>query len=652
MTTKRKNKFTGGPNDPSIFDILHDEDLEDKILADIRDQSKKWRKAKIKKSDDLPELLTLLTAMEYMAKQEESEWARFEDWTWKLPETQKLRHEGGRHVGPNGGKYDVIGYEITQEGKPIGPGRIEGVSPPRGQVGLVGEEISPSLRGQWDAPAQPNSRTEDINDFISVEEYVKGLTEVTGEEVREMIKDAYTQGLGNGKLDTTPIKPNIVQYNEEGGLVGITTSDGHWVAARPIDPENPAGGGKSNIRINRNIDGKVQATWEDKEGAKSTLYSWAWSANSERENHAKIDKLIQSGVMDSLRKRMKKDMVNPKAFIGGPKKLNTIKESAAAAIVIQTTGRRPGSPTASSEVSIPEEHRGKSPLAAMRKTKGSFIIKKDIISSMKDKDGEVVKYRLRTHGVSTLEGRHVNQNADGSVTLRFLGKSAKVNEVRITDPAIVKDLQARKKKAGNTGQLYDVGAGPINTYIGAHTKAVGKGATAKNLRTLMATDVAKTVIENESIPTIPTIGNRSVSQIGIAEFENSVEYAEVKSLNKFLAAQKKNNKKQIGWASKAQRENYLRDWIQREQDRYKLDIVGDPASEAVGNTPAIVISEYVNPDLFTEWDEYFQLELDDIINRPPMTKKKVTSIRDRMKKIKSIRSKRARDKNKKAVAKG
>jgi len=39
--TKRKNKLTGGPNDPSIFDILHDEDFEDKIAADIRDLSKK-----------------------------------------------------------------------------------------------------------------------------------------------------------------------------------------------------------------------------------------------------------------------------------------------------------------------------------------------------------------------------------------------------------------------------------------------------------------------------------------------------------------------------------------------------------------------------------------------------------------------------------
>jgi len=432
--------------------------------------------------------------------------------------------------------------------------------------------------------------------------------------------------------------------------VGITTFDGHWVAARPIDPENPAGGGKANILINQNVDGKVQATWEDKGGAKSVLYSWAWAANSERMNHAKIAKLMQSGVIDSLQKRMKIDMVKPKAYAGGPKNIALIKEAAAATMIILTTGRRPGGEGDSSEVSIPEEYRKKSPLAAMKKTKGSFIIKRDIISSMKDKDGEVVKYRLRTHGVSTLEGRHVNLNADGSVTLRFLGKAGKINEAKITDPAIVKDLRRRKSKAGNTNQLYDVTAAQMNSYLKDQSEELG--VTNKNLRTLMVTERAKEVIDNEPIPTIATIGSRPASQVGIAEFESSVEYAEVKALDGFLAAQKKNNKKQIGWASNAQRENHMRDWIQREQDKYKLDIVGEPASEAVGNTAAIAIAEYVNPDLFSEWDEYFQLELDDIISRPPMTKKRVTSIRDRTKKIKNIRAMRTRERKKREAAKG
>jgi hypothetical protein len=190
----------------------------------------------------------------------------------------------------------------------------------------------------------------------------------------------------------------------------------------------------------------------------------------------------------------------------------------------------------------------------------------------------------------------------------------------------------------------------MNSYLKAQSEELG--VTNKNLRTLMVTEKAKEVIDNEPIPTIATIGSRPASQVGIAEFESSVEYAEVKALDGFLAAQKKNNKKQIGWASNAQRENHMRDWIQREQDKYKLDIVGEPASEAVGNTAAIAIAEYVNPDLFSEWDEYFQLELDDIISRPPMTKKRVTSIRDRTKKIKNIRARRTRERKKRDAAKG
>ena len=104
-------------------------------IKSVRDSNKadkyKKKNKKLKKSNDLPELLTLLTAAEYLVKQEESEWSRFEDWTWKLPETQKYRHDGGKHVGPHGGKYDVIGYEITVAGDPIGPGMVTGAGVPR-----------------------------------------------------------------------------------------------------------------------------------------------------------------------------------------------------------------------------------------------------------------------------------------------------------------------------------------------------------------------------------------------------------------------------------------------------------------------------------------------------------------------------------------
>ena len=166
----------------------------------------------------------------------------------------------------------------------------------------------------------------------------------------------------------------------------------------------------------------------------------------------------------------------------------------------------------------------------------------------------------------------------------------------------------------------------------------------------MATNVAKAVIDNEPIPTIATIGDRPLSKVGIAEFESSIEYAEVKLLDKLLKAQEE-SKLEIGWESKAHRENELRDMIQHKQDKYKLDIVGEPASDAVGNTAAIALAEYVNPDLFSEWDEYFQLELDDILNRPLMTKGRITKIRDRMKKIASDRARRTREQKQRDAAK-
>jgi len=640
--------------------VINSKVLSIKEEEDIQPQQ---AEEEVKKSNDLPEILTLLASVEYLYKQDESQWARFKDWTWELAEEKKRYHSDGRHTGSKGGTYDVIGYEVTAEGKPIGPGRVTGVAPPRGQVGLVGDEPSPSLQAIWSnrpvSPSQPNSLPQDVNDLVTLEEYSKGLIEVSKAELNQMVSDAYTQGLGTGALASTPIRPNIAVFSEDDkgqrSLDGVSTGDGHWVAARLMDPENPLKGGKQDIMINRNVDGKVQATSINKRGGKEVLYSWAWSANSERENHSKVARLIKSGIIGKIIKRMKSDIKNPKPVEGGPKGVEKTREAAAGAVVIGLTGRRPGNPKQASEVSVTEKYR-KSKLtppqavSAVKDSKGipqssKIISKADILEFIKDPDGKIAKIQVRTFGVSTLQGRHVKDNGDGSVTLQFLGKAGKLNETTITDKAVAADLLSRKKKTKDTGQLFDITASGINAYIKALTgKAAGKGATAKNLRTLNATMMAQDIIASENIPTVVTIGDRQVSKIGVAEFEASVEYAEVKQIDKLKAIQKKAGLKETGFLSPVERENYIRDWIQRQQDKKKLNIVGEPVAEEIGNTAAMAIGEYINPDMFSDWDAYFQMEVEEIANKPTLSPKKEVSIRKRILKIAADRRQRAKAK--------
>jgi len=74
-------------------------------------------KKEIKKSNDLPELMTLLAATEYLAKQGEGS----EGWTTGYVPPEKRKYSPtGRHKGPRKGRFDIIGTEVDQDGNDLG----------------------------------------------------------------------------------------------------------------------------------------------------------------------------------------------------------------------------------------------------------------------------------------------------------------------------------------------------------------------------------------------------------------------------------------------------------------------------------------------------------------------------------------------------
>jgi hypothetical protein len=75
------------------------------------------KKEEIKKSDDLPELMTLLASTEYLFKQGEGA----EEWTTGYVPPEKRKYSPtGRHKGPRKGRFDVIGTEVDQDGNDLG----------------------------------------------------------------------------------------------------------------------------------------------------------------------------------------------------------------------------------------------------------------------------------------------------------------------------------------------------------------------------------------------------------------------------------------------------------------------------------------------------------------------------------------------------
>ncbi|MAH45748.1 hypothetical protein CMI37_07950, partial [Candidatus Pacearchaeota archaeon] len=587
--------------------------------------------APVQKSDDMAEVMSLLSAVEYLYK--ESQWARYEDWTWKLPEDQKdYTVPNGRHVGPKGGRYDVIGYEVDTEGKAIGPGQTTGAGAPR--EALVPKETS--------EPVDFVKGPESVMDMTSVEDFASGLPEVSMGDLNAQVRQAYVTGQGSGSIGTTPLQPNVAVYSEnenketgevERNLSGITTGDGHWFAI----------GGNTDVSVNRNGNGKIQLKYTAPDGSDHTKYSWSWAAHSSRAKFAKVGKLVESGILGDLKKRAISDISNPQPLPDQPKASGlTIQRNAMSAALVFHTARRPGATSRKSNINVPDGEKlmtsgGKISTAkavkavqAVKKEKEGrdvSVVKSDLLAPImrgEGKDKVLTGFSVRTFGISTLQKRHIVPQSDGSVMLSFIGKSAKVNHAPVTDPVLAKKLIefSKDKNLGDEDYIFSTKAwgGTGTSPVGGtsdYIDSISKGAvpdskvTARTIRTLQANMVAKDLLASSDIPTTASIGDRNVSSLSAEEFMGSVEAAIATNIT---SENKKLGDAGLALLSEAETENICRQWIQRRQDSAKLAIA-EPASNALGNEPTTCLDNYIDPDLFNEWNEYNQMETEELTSR-------------------------------------
>ncbi len=145
--------------------------------------------------------------------------------------------------------------------------------------------------------------------------------------------------------------------------------------------------------------------------------------------------------------------------------------------------------------------------------------------------------KVKAYGATTLEGKHVVQTPTG-VRLQFTGKKGVALDLHVPDEATAHMLLARKRAAGEDGQLFDINDKVLLDHVHSFD---GGGFKTKDFLTLLATRTAM---------------------------------AEVARIEK--PANEKEYKKAV------------------------LE-VAKKVSAKLGNTPVVALQSYINPVVFAPW---------------------------------------------------
>lgn len=236
-----------------------------------------------------------------------------------------------------------------------------------------------------------------------------------------------------------------------------------------------------NVTIAEDASADLLVKGTDAKGRSQSIYSEAHWAKAAQKKFARTNELRQKE--KQIRQELLNDMRSAKT-----------KEEATCLLLIQRTGIRPGG------------------------------------------EGDT-KAAKQAYGATTLQGQHVV--VDGSdVRLKYTGKKGVERDVLVTDSRLKADLIRRKKKAGDSGKLFNTDAGKLLRYSKSKD---GGGFKTKDFRTARGTSTAIELMKQVKRP------------------KNMKEY------------------------KKAVRE------------------VAKGVAERLGNTPAVALQSYIDPTVFSKW---------------------------------------------------
>ncbi len=381
-------------------------------------------------------------------------------------------------------------HHIDHTGTPV-----ENMGQGKGRPGRYEESKHVRIKGKFaDKPSSkpaPKSKTKEppplppISDMIAkqVESfYEQKQFETSDAQVGKMVS-AKREGKGKDAL--------------------VTTKDGP--APGHITPAMIPPAWKSvKIATDPNADVLVQA--RDAKGNSKTVYSDNYTMRNQAIKFARIKEGMEKA--PQMLEEIQKDRNDP----------DKVNEADAAWLMMEQA-TRPGSEA---------DNKGNSHLHGITLTPDNFVLGKvdkqgvpSVVMTVpnqkpmpiKDKKAraEIAKrlqtngdlhdtgYWLKSHGATTLEGRHVVESPDG-VRLQFLGKESVYHDHLIQNPDLAKMLLQRKAQAGESGKLFNTDYKKTTDYV---KKLDGGMFTPKDLRTIRGTTLA-----TQHVASMPTPKNR------------------------------------------------------------------------------------------------------------------------------------------------
>lgn len=259
----------------------------------------------------------------------------------------------------------------------------------------------------------------------------------------------------------------------------------------------------SDVTVSTDPDADVQIQGKNKRGKTQTLFSDKWDMKTAAAKFSRIHDALHE--MPGMMAQVQKDRANPK------------KAGAADCTwLMMEQGTRPGSEADNKGVSGLFGHKLSADDVVVSGTDKKGVPKvtlridgKDVPVKDKKARAELARrkeageplhdstYWLKSHGATTLEGRHVVETKDG-VRLQFMGKESVYHDHLVRDPELAKMLLERKKAAGDGGKLFGVSDGQVSRYA---KKLDGGGFSPKDWRTAKGTRMAIAEIARGQQPT-------------------------------------------------------------------------------------------------------------------------------------------------------
>ncbi|MEL0117213.1 MAG: anti-CBASS Acb1 family protein, partial [Pelagibacteraceae bacterium] len=242
-----------------------------------------------------------------------------------------------------------------------------------------------------------------------------------------------------------------------------------------------------NVYVNPDPDGTVMARGVDAKGRVQTKYSDSHTAQASQAKFKRVTELREK--REGIFKELESDRKDPK-----------LADNADCLRVVMQTGMRPGG-------------------------------------------GSDTKADYKSYGATTLEGRHVVANNDGSVTLRLVTGKNKGREVdfQVRDRKTAAMLKERADASGPDGQLFaHTSAESLRVYSQSKD---GGGFKTKDHRTALGTETAIAAMKDLEPP------------------KTKKEFKE------------------------------------------KVKVVATAVSDALGNTPSVALKSYIDPVVFSAWNQ-------------------------------------------------